>query len=56
MEYEKTIRGEAIDFFKREIQNSDRVEAIEIFHSLKSRLSDFYSDENKSIFIARPPR
>jgi hypothetical protein len=51
MDSEKIIRGEAKDFFIRKIENSDKLQAIDVFHELKSRLYDFYSDEKKAIFI-----
>jgi hypothetical protein len=50
-EEEEIIRKEAKDFFENRISNSLRVNAVEIFHELKSRLYDFYSPESKSIFL-----
>ncbi len=51
MEEEKIIRNEAKDFFKRKIEHSNNIEAIDDFHEIKSRLYDFYSPESKSIFL-----
>lgn len=50
-EEEQIIRKEAKDFFENKISDSIRVNAVEIFHELKSRLQDFYSSESKSIFL-----
>lgn len=50
-EEEQIIRKEAKDFFENKISVSVRVNAVEIFHELKSRLHDFYSPESKSIFL-----
>lgn len=51
MEDEKIIRQEAKEFFDLNIENSDRYNAIDDFHEIKSRLYDFYSPEAKSIFL-----
>jgi hypothetical protein len=51
MSPEEIIRKEANDFFERKIQHSDRVQAIDIFHELQTRLFDFYSNEHKALFI-----
>lgn len=51
MNPEEIIRKEANYFFERKIQDSHRVNAIEIFHELKTRLHDFYADDHKALFI-----
>ncbi len=51
MNPEEIIRKEAKDFFERKIQDSHRVNAIEIFHELKTRMRDFYADDHKAMFI-----
>lgn len=51
MNPEEIIRKEAKNFFERKIQHSDRVQAIDIFHELQTRLHDFYADEHKALFI-----
>lgn len=50
-EDELIIRKEAEKFHERKIEGSVRVNAIDIFHELKSRLFDFYSSESKAIFL-----
>lgn len=51
MNPEEIIRKEAKDFFQRKIERSDRVQAIDIFHELQTRLYDFYAHEHKALFI-----
>ena len=51
MNEEKIIRKEAMEFFDRKIEGSIKVNAIDDFHELKHRLNDFYSPENKAIFL-----
>lgn len=51
MQEEKIIREEAKQFFNRVIQNSSNVQPIDDFHELKTRLYDFYTSENKAIFL-----
>lgn len=51
MDEEKIIRKEAIEFFDRKIEGSGKVNAIDDFHELKHRLYDFYTPENKAIFL-----
>ncbi len=53
MENENIIRQEAREFYKRKIQRSKNLEAIDDIQDLKSRLIDFYSPENKAIFFGR---
>lgn len=51
MQDEMIIREEAQYFFKTKIDRSQNQKAIDDFHELKSRLYDFYSAENKVIFL-----
>lgn len=51
MNPEEIIRKEAKDFFQRKIQRNDRIQAIDIFNALQTRLLDFYADEHKALFI-----
>lgn len=51
MDEEKIIRKEAFEFFDRRIEGSSKVNAIDDFHELKHRLYDFYTPENKAIFL-----
>lgn len=51
MEDEKIIRAEALDFYHSKIERSQMYEAIDDFHELKRRLNDFYTPENKAIFL-----
>lgn len=51
MDNEIIIRQEAIQFFKSRIVRSQNYLPVKDIHELKSRLFDFYSDENKSIFL-----
>lgn len=51
MNTEEVIRKEALEFFKRKISNSANSNAVDDFHELKSRLYDFYTSENKAIFL-----
>jgi len=51
MDEEKIIRKEAKDFFERYIDHSSKLHAIDDFHEISSRLFDFYTSENKAIFL-----
>ncbi len=51
MDEEKIIRKEAKEFYDIELFRSSRRNAIDDFHKLNIRLNDFYSSENKSIFL-----
>lgn len=51
MNKEQIIRNEANEFFDWKIEGSNNRNAIDDFHELKGRLNDFYSPENKSIFL-----
>ena len=51
MEDELVIRQEAIQFFNSKIIRSQNYLPIRDIYDLRSRLDDFYSDENKSIFL-----
>ena len=51
MNEEQIIRKEAKDFFEWKIDGSRNHNAIDDIHELKRRLYDFYSSENKAIFL-----
>lgn len=51
MNAEEVIRKEAKEFFDRNIDNSSNYNAVDDFHELKNRLYDFYTSENKAIFL-----
>jgi hypothetical protein len=51
MQTEKIIRAEAEQFFKWKLKNSRNAQSIDDFHQLRNRLSDFYTAENKAIFL-----
>lgn len=51
MKDEQIIRNEAKNFFSQSIEYSDNEKPIEQIRELKNRLQDFYSLENKSIFL-----
>lgn len=51
MENELVIRQEAVQFFNSKIARSKNYLPINDIHELKTRLYDFYSEENKSIFL-----
>ncbi|UOQ52946.1 toll/interleukin-1 receptor domain-containing protein [Hymenobacter cellulosivorans] len=51
MQNEEVIRQEAKDFYHNEIEYARRSEAINDFHAIKNRLLDFYSPENKALFL-----
>lgn len=51
MNPEEIIRKEAKEFFERKIKRTSNILAIDIFHELKTRLYDFYTDEHKALFI-----
>lgn len=51
MQDEELIRQEAKEFYDNEIEASSRYDAIDDIHELKNRLYDFYSAENKAIFL-----
>ena len=51
MQEEKIIRGEAKQFFDWKINGSSNTQIIDDFHQLKYRLDDFYTPENKAIFL-----
>jgi len=50
-EEETIIRNEANEFFKYSIEDSDKFNAIDDFHEIRNRLTDFYSSESKAIFL-----
>jgi len=51
MEEEIIVRQEAKEFYERKIERSQKLQAIEDFHEIKHRLYDFYSPENKALFL-----
>lgn len=51
MEDELIIRKEAEQFFKAKIERSRNYYPVQDIHELKNRLYDFYTEENKSIFL-----
>jgi hypothetical protein len=51
MQDEYIIKREAKEFYNSKIKGSFNVNAIDDFHELKNRSSDFYSSENKAIFL-----
>ncbi|MEY5048143.1 MAG: hypothetical protein RLZZ175_1502 [Bacteroidota bacterium] len=51
MNEEEIIRKESFKFFDNKIKSSNKVNAIDDFHELKHRLNDFYTSENKAIFL-----
>ncbi|MBD0285189.1 MAG: toll/interleukin-1 receptor domain-containing protein [Flavisolibacter sp.] len=51
MNDEELIRQEAKEFWEGKINHSQNLEAIEDFHVIKKRLYDFYSPENKALFL-----
>lgn len=51
MNNEEVIRKEAQDFYEYKLENSDYLNAIDDYHQIKQRLYDFYSPENKAIFL-----
>ncbi len=51
MNEEKIIRTEASDFYEYEVGRSSNSNPINDFSEVKSRLRDFYSSENKAIFL-----
>lgn len=51
MNDEETIRDEATDFFEQELEPSANMRAIDDFHLIRRRLADFYTAENKAIFL-----
>ena len=48
---EAIIRDEAIEFHKNTLRNSANSQPIDDFHELSRRLRDFYTPENKAIFL-----
>ena len=53
MENELVIRQEAVQFFNSKIARSKNHLPVKDIHELKTRLNDFYSEENKSILIEK---
>lgn len=51
MKDEIIIRQEAKEFFESINDNTQTFEAIDDFHKIKKRLSDFYNTETKSLFL-----
>lgn len=51
MNEEFIIRKEAKEFYRNNLERGRSPDAIVDFHELKSRLYDFYTPENKSIFL-----
>ncbi len=51
MSDEEIIRKEAKEFFENSIDMTGYYKAIDDIHKLQHRLSDFYSPENKAIFL-----
>ncbi|MCD8401279.1 toll/interleukin-1 receptor domain-containing protein [Tenacibaculum finnmarkense] len=51
MNEEKVVRKEAKEFYERKIKGTDNYNAIEDFHLIKIRLNDFYTINNKAIFL-----
>ena len=50
-EDEKIIRNEAEEFYYGEIENSINAQPVDDFKLIKYRLRDFYTPENKAIFL-----
>jgi len=50
-EDEKIIRKEAEEFYEWKIQNSGNAQPIDDFKDLRYRLQDFYTPENKAVFL-----
>lgn len=50
-EDEKIIRKEASEFYQWKLENSSNSQPIDDFKELKYRLHDFYTPENKAIFL-----
>lgn len=48
---EKIIRDEAKNFYNHKLENSANQQPVEDFKLVKYRLSDFYTPENKAIFL-----
>lgn len=51
MNSEQIIRLEAQNFVKNNYNLQKYYEAINLIHSIKERLSDFYTEESKSVFL-----
>jgi hypothetical protein len=51
MNEEELIRQEAREFFNHTLEHSRKLNAIDDFHDIKSRLYDFYSSESKAVFL-----
>ncbi len=51
MDAEAIIRKEAKEFYEWNIDQSNIPNSITIFHEIKKRLADFYTPENKAIFL-----
>lgn len=51
MDEQIIVRQEAKEFYKRRLEYSQKPQAIDDFQEIKQRLLDFYSPENKAIFM-----
>lgn len=48
---ESVIRAEAKEFYDWKVKDSSHTQPIDTFHEIKTRLNDFYSADDKAIFL-----